>query len=160
EAALQAACAVSGHDQEIEDPEDENPDRRWEQKQFPRHDAILARLLKRAVDLKADDSILPFLPAAKWSRGKDTDPILAVLAVHAEGGIRFAAVEAVGWRLRKRKGPADPLVKLLKHREPETQFLAAEGLCLGKREEGLGLMMASVDLQENYWMRGRAVTAL
>ena len=40
-AALHAAWVVSGFDQEIEDPEDEKPDRRWEDKQFPRQGAIL-----------------------------------------------------------------------------------------------------------------------
>ena len=40
--ALWQAYVVSGFDQEIPDPEDENPDRRWEQKQLPRQDAILA----------------------------------------------------------------------------------------------------------------------
>ena len=48
-----------------------------------------------------------------------------------------AAVEAVGWRLRKRGGPAEPLLKALKHRDPVTQFLAAEGLGRGGRDEGL-----------------------
>jgi ParB family chromosome partitioning protein len=158
--ALGAAFVVSGFDQEIEDPEDEQQDRRWEQKQHPRHDAVLARLLKRATDLKALSQLHGFLPGARWARGKDVDTPLAVLAFHADDGIRNAAVEAVGWRLRKRGGPAEPLVKLLKHRDPHTQFLAAEGLALGKREEGLPMMLAAVDLQEDYSLRTRAVDAL
>src|SRR5262249_18468760 len=122
--ALDAAFVISGFDQEIEDPEDENPDRKWEQKQHPRHDSILAKLLKHAVDLKANRTIQQFLPAARWSRGSEVDPVLAVLAVYADDDIRHAAVEAIGWRLRKRSGPADTLIKLLKHRDPHTQFLA------------------------------------
>jgi ParB family transcriptional regulator, chromosome partitioning protein len=159
-AALSAALVVSGFDQEIEDPEDENPDRRWEQKQFPRHDAVLARLLKRATDLKANRALKGFLPAARWARGKDVDPALAVLTVYADDDIRRSAVEAVGWRLRKRGGPAEPLVKALKHRDPVTQFLAAEGLARGGRAEGLSALLAAVDLQEDHSLRRRAVQAL
>jgi ParB family chromosome partitioning protein len=158
--ALAAANVVSGFDQEIEDPEDENPDRRWEQKQHPRHDAILARLLKRAADLKANKNLLEYLPAARWARGRDVDPALAVLAVQADDAVRHAAVEAIGWRLRKRGGPSEPLIKALKHRDPVTQFLAAEGLGRGGKVEGLGPLMAAVDLQDNPEFRKRAVEAL
>jgi ParB family chromosome partitioning protein len=159
-AALAAARVVSGHDQDIEDPEDEKTDHRWEQKQHPRHDAILARLLKRATDLKANDTLTEILPGARWARGRDVDPALAVLTVYAADDIRHVAVEAVGWRLRKRGGPAEPLVKALKHRDAVTQFLAAEGLGRGGREEGLGPLMAAVDLQEDRSLRERAVDAL
>ena len=135
--ALAAAYVVSGHDQEIEDSEDENPDRRWEQKQFPRHDAILVRLLRRATDLKANRALTGFLTAVRWARSRDVDPGLAVLTVYAADDIRRRALEAVGWRLRKRGGPAEPLVKALRHRDLVTRFLAAEGLALGGRTEGL-----------------------
>ena len=40
---------VSGYDQPIDDPEDEDPDRTWEKEQHPRHDAVLARLMDRAL---------------------------------------------------------------------------------------------------------------
>jgi ParB family chromosome partitioning protein len=158
--ARNAVLVVSGFDQPIEDPEDDNPDRRWEQKQFPRHDAILARLLKRLTELKANRQLNEGLPAARWARGKDVDPPLAVLTVYADDDIRHGTVEAVGWRLRKRQGPAEPLVKALKNRDPVTQFLAAEGLARGGREEGLGTLLAAVDLQEDFSLRQRAVQAL
>src|SRR5262249_48655884 len=145
---------------DIDDPDDEKPDRQWEKKQHPRYDAILARLLKRATDLKANSNIADFLPAARWARGKEVDAPLATLTVYAHDELRHAAVEAVGWRLRKRAGPAESLLKGLKHRDPQTQFLSAEGLALGRREEGLALMMASIDLQEDYSLRTRAVNAL
>jgi ParB family chromosome partitioning protein len=158
--ALWAAYIVSGFDQPIEDPEDEKPDRRWEQKQFPRHDAILARLLRRAAELKANGALEEFLPAARWARGGDEDPALAELTVHAAEDVRHAAVEAVGWRLRKRGGPAEPLVKALKHRDPVTQLLAAEGLARGGREEGLSTLLAAVDLQTGALLLRRAVHAI
>jgi ParB family chromosome partitioning protein len=158
--ALAAAHVVSGFDQAIEDPEDENPDRRWEQKQFPRHPAVLARLLARAAELKANRALAQYLPGAGWARGAEVDPVLAVLAVHADDAIRRSAVEVVGWRLRKRGGPAEPLIKALKHRDNLTQLLAAEGLARGGRDEGLSILLAAVDLQSDLSLRQRAVRAL
>jgi ParB family transcriptional regulator, chromosome partitioning protein len=157
---LWQAFAISGFDQPIEDPEEDRSDRRWEEKQFPRHPAILARVLRRALDLKAGNVFPQFLPAARWARGKEVDPVLAMLAVHADDALRHAAMEAVGWRLRKRSGPADSLLKGLKHRDPVTQFLAAEGLARGGRDEGLSVLLAAIDLQEDFSLRQRAIQAL
>jgi ParB family chromosome partitioning protein len=158
--ALEAVHDISGYDQPIEDPEDENPDRAWEKKQHPRNDALLARLLQRAFDLKQYADLTRFLPGARWARGKEVDLVLAQLAFHANDDLRHTAVGAVGWRLRKRKGPADSLVKLLKHRDPETQLLAAEGLARAGKADGLSVLLAAVDLQEDLAMRQRAVSAL
>jgi ParB family chromosome partitioning protein len=169
--ALAAAHTVAGFDQPIEDPDDENlasfspvqgtgSGRKWEQKQHPRHTDVLARLLKRCTDLKLNVLLSAYLPQARWARGNEVDAPLAVLAVYADDDIRHAAVEALGWRLKKRGGPADPLVRALKHRDPLTQFLAAEGLALARRDEGLALLLAAVDLQEDFTLRERAVNAL
>jgi ParB family chromosome partitioning protein len=157
---MRAAFVVSGFDQPIEDPEDESGDRRWEEKQAPRHVGILARMLQRAMELKANDNLRTFLPAARWARGPEVDPALANLAFYADTDIRNSTVEAIGWRLRKRKGPADTLVKLLSHRDPNTQMLAAEGLARGSRGEGLSVLMAAVDLQTDPGLQSRAVRAL
>jgi ParB family chromosome partitioning protein len=158
--ALEAAYVVSGFDQPIEDPEDEKPDRTWEAKQHPRRTAILARLLQRALELKKNAWVKKLLGGTRWARGAEVDPVLAVATVHADDSLRQEAIEAVGWRLRKRGGPAESLVKALKHRDPVTQFLAGEGLCRGEREEGLSVVLAAVDLQEDYALRQRAVNAL
>jgi ParB family chromosome partitioning protein len=158
--ALQAAHVISGFDQTIEDPEDERHDRRWEDKQFPRHPAILAKLLRRAVELRSNRVLAGFLPGARWARGPEVDAVLATLCVYADDDIRHQAVEAAGWRLRKRGGPAEPLLRALKHRDSQTQFLAAEGLARGGREEALGVLLAAVDLQADPALRQRAVEAL
>ncbi len=157
--ALHTALVVSGFDQEVEDPEDENPDRRWEEKQFPRHDAILARLLRRAIDLRAR-ALGTFVSEARWARSHDVDATLRELAVHADENIRHEAVQVLGWRLRKRGGPAEPLVKALTQRDPITQLLAAEGLARAGRDEGMSILLAAVDLQEDQELRERAVQAL
>jgi ParB family chromosome partitioning protein len=160
EDALSALHFVSGFDQVVKDPEEANPDRRWEEKQFPRHDAVLARLLRRTADLKEKGLLTRFLRNARWSRGHDLDPVLATLTVHADDAVRRLALEAVGWRLRKRHGPAEPLLRGLKHRDPVTQLLAAEGLALAGREEGLSTLLAAVDLQSDPALRERALKAL
>jgi ParB family chromosome partitioning protein len=157
---LQAAWGVSGFHQDIEDPEDERADRRWEEKQHPRHSDILAKVLRRAVEMKDNRSLSEFLPGARWSRGVEVDPVLATLCVYADDGVRQQAVEAVGWRLWKRRGPAEPLLRALKHRDPVTQFLAAEGLAKGGREEALSVLLPAVDLQEDASLRQRALQAL
>jgi ParB family chromosome partitioning protein len=159
-AALAGALTVSGFEQVIEDPEDENSDRNWEKQQHPRSDAIFARALKRAIDLKANATLTAWMPEARWARGSEVDAPLAVLTVYADDGIRRAAVEAVGWRLRKRGGPAEPLLKALKHRDPETQFTAACGLGRAGRTEALAPLMAAVDLQDDPELRKYAVEAL
>ncbi|MBY0228594.1 MAG: HEAT repeat domain-containing protein, partial [Gemmataceae bacterium] len=158
--ALGAALVVSGFDQEVEDPDEERSDRGWEQKQHPRHDSILARLLKQATEQKETRLLRELVAPARWARGKDVDAPLAVLSVHADDEVRRSAMEAIGWRLRKRGGPVEPLLRSLKARDPETQFLAAEGLARGGRGEGLSVLLAAVDLQEDHSLRERAVSAL
>ncbi len=158
--ALRQAYVVSGFDQEIQDPEDDRGDRRWEEKQFPRFPGILARVLRRAMELKRNDLVLEHLPAARWARGNEVDAVLAQLAVHADEEVRHAAMEAIGWRLRKRGGPADTLLRGLTHRDPITQLLAAEGLARAGRDEGLSILLAAIDLQEDLDLRRPAIQAL
>jgi ParB family chromosome partitioning protein len=158
--AFNAVLAISGYDQNIADAEDEQPDHSWEAKQFPRHDAVLARLLDRCFTLNETRSLLRLLPGARWARGKEVEPVLALLTTHADDKVRQGAVEALGWRLRKRKGSAEPLLKLLQHRDPVTQFLAAEGLARAGRAEGLNVLLAAVDFMTDFGLRQRAVSAL
>ena len=127
-AAFEAARTISGHDQPVEDPEEEKSDRAWEQKQFPRHDAVLARLMDRCFTMGETKLLARLMAAARWAKGKEVAPILAQLAGHPDDKVRQQAVEALGWRLRKRHGSADALLKALSHRDPQTQFLATEGL--------------------------------
>src|SRR5262249_44152035 len=135
EPAFSAVFVISGYDQPISDPEDENPDRTWETKQHPRHDAVLARLMERCLAL-GDPKLLPGpIAAARWARGKEVDPVLAALANHPQDSLRQSAVEALGWRLRKRQGSPEVLLRAVQHREPVTQFLAAEGLARAGRAE-------------------------
>src|SRR5262249_41523301 len=90
---------ISGYDQRIEDYEDERPDRRWLEKQHPRHDDILARLMDRCFALGETRFLKQLVPAARWARGKQVDPVLALLVAHSDEELRQQAIESLGWRL-------------------------------------------------------------
>ncbi|WP_165247641.1 HEAT repeat domain-containing protein [Paludisphaera soli] len=158
-AIQQALLAASGHDQRIEDPEDESPDREWEAKQRPRRDEILARLLAR-VAAPGEKGALALLRAARWSRSNEVDPVLAGLVAHPDETLRRGAIEAIGWRLRRRSGDPTALVKALASKDPVAQLLAAEGLARVGRPEGLSVLLASVEYVAELPLRRRAVLAL
>jgi ParB family chromosome partitioning protein len=160
EAIFGALLTISGYDQPIEDPEDDRPADRWQEKQHPRHDEVLARVSDR-VSAPADAKLLArLIPGARWARGKAVDPVLAGLINHPGDEVRQKAVEAIGWRLRKRGGEAKPLRKALGHRDAVTQFLAAEGLARAGRGDGLNVLLASIDFATDLEIRRRGVVAL
>jgi ParB family chromosome partitioning protein len=160
DAVFNALVTISGYDQRIEDTEDDRPADRWLEKQYPRHDEVLARLMDR-VSAPADaKSLARLIPGARWSRSKAADPVLAGLIHHPSDEVRQKAVEAIGWRLRKRGGDAEPLRKALGHRDAVTQFLAAEGLARAGRGDGVNVLLASIDFATDLDIRRRAVVAL
>ncbi|MDC0717764.1 HEAT repeat domain-containing protein [Nannocystis bainbridge] len=132
----------------------------WESKQFPRHDAVLVQITEAARRLSDDRTLQTVLPALRWARGKEVDASLAPLWTYPKPEIASRATEAIGWRLRKRTGPAEPLLAALKSGDPMVSFLAAEGLALGGRGEGSSVLLTSVDLQPDLDIRRRAVRAL
>src|SRR5262249_48111088 len=120
-----ALKTISGFDQRIGDPQDEQPLYRqaWMKDQHPRHDAALAKLVERASAAGANDYLVAeLMPNVRWSLGKDVDNVLATLSTSPNAVLRDSAVEAAGWRFRKRAASADPLLKALKHKNPVTQF--------------------------------------
>src|SRR5262249_2404695 len=141
-------------------PEEAQPTRRGEKEPPPRHDAILARLMER-LSAAGDPKLLSALvDGAKWSRGKDVEPVLANMVNLSDAGLRHSVVEAIGWRLRKRNGPVEPLLKAVQHPDPETQFLAAEGLARAGRPQGLNVLLTSIDFLTDDRERKRAMLAL
>ncbi len=160
EAAFAALQMVSGYDQEIVDPEGKLADDRWLREQHPRVDELLALMLDR-LSAPGDAKLLArLIPGARWSRSKAVDPALAALANHPDDQVRREVVKALGWRLRKREGEAEPLRKALGHRDPSTQFLAAEGLARAGRPDGLNVLLASIDFATDLDVRRGAVLAL
>jgi len=214
-AAFAALLAISGHDQRIDDPEDEgalggskpivasddnddddddnddddnddddddddddvasfsNDDdddddddvpatfqADWEKKQRPRHDEVLVQVAEAARRLSDDRQLQAIALAMRWARGKELDAALAPLLTYPKPEIARKATEAIGWRLRKRGGPAEPLLAALKSADAEISFLAAEGLALAGRGDGVNVLLTSVDLVPDIGLRKRAVKAL
>lgn len=159
--AFQAALTISGFDQTIEDADEERDDQSWQEKQHERHDDILARLIDIAYRL-ADSRMLGVMiyPHARWSKSDAVDEVLVPLANFSKDSIQHAAIEAMGWRLRKRNGPVDGLLKILSSGAPVSQFLAAEGLALAGRKDGISVLMTAVNFMDDYDHRRRAVLAL
>lgn len=158
--ACAAAYTISGHNQPIEDPEDELPDRAWEEKQHPRHDDVLAAILEKGLSLGVPSVMVLILPDLRWCRGNAVDEPLATAAQHPNDALRRGAVEAIGWRFKKRGSSPDPLIKALAHKDGDTKFLAAEGLARGGRAEGIEVLQAAVELLSDLSLRRRAVSAL
>ncbi len=158
-----AILTVSGHDQYVADSDDENPNDRaaWLKDHHPRNDAILSRLIERSFAVGETDYIVGTLLApARWSLSRDVDAVFATLVISPDVDLRDAAIQAYGWRVRKRGAPVEPLLKAAKHKNPVTQFYAAEGLARGGRAEGLQVLLSGIEYLEDTSHRVRAVQAL
>ncbi|MEO7328534.1 MAG: HEAT repeat domain-containing protein, partial [Minicystis sp.] len=160
-AAFGALLAVSGYDQSIPRSDEEiDASTEWEKRQHPRHGEILAKLLDAVYRLGDADLLLQLFPSARWSRGAEVDPVLASLVTFARDDVRNGAVSVLAFRLRKRKGAAEPLIAALSHPNPATQLLAAEGLALAGRAEGIRVLLTAIDLMPELADRIVAVRAL
>ena len=159
--AAQALLTISGFDQPVEDPLDERVDKSWMDKQHPRHPDVLAKLLNRHLELDWLPKTLPqLIEQARWSSGNEVDEPLARLTKSTDETIRRVAVVSLGWRVKKRGAKPEPLIEALEHRDPETKFLAAEGLALAGRNQGIQVLLSAVELLSDLSLRHRAVAAL
>ena len=159
--AFAALLTVSGYDQAIRDPELDGAGLAIVgDKQRPRHDAVLAQLLDAAYRLGDAALLGQLLPAARWAPERVVEAALTPLATFAKDDVRNRAVEALGFRLRKRGGSAEALIAALSHPSPSTQLLAAEGLALAGRAEGIRVLLTGIDLLPELDERRRAVRAL
>ncbi len=162
-AAFGALATVSGYDQSLSvdfDSEEPDADLSWLDDQHPRRDDVLARLLESAHALGETRLLRRHADSARWARGDQVDAPLALMATSSDDGLRDDALTAIGWRLRFRDGPAEPLVTALEHKNAGTQLIAAEALAWGGRDEGIQVLLAAIDLQDDHDLRCRAVTAL
>lgn len=158
-AVFGALWTISGYDQPIADPEDDRPDVSGKIL-HPRRDDVLATVADALYRLGDAEGIQKALPALRWARGSAADAALAPLCASPRDDVRNAAVEAAGFRLRKRGGPAAPILSALEHKDPVTQFAAAEALALAGRADGIRVLLTSIDLVPELDQRRRAVRAL
>jgi ParB family transcriptional regulator, chromosome partitioning protein len=160
-AAAQTLLTISGFDQPVEDPLDERIDKSWLDEQHPRHVHVLAKLLNRHLEVDWLPKTLPqLIEQARWSSGNEVDEPLARLTKCADESIRRSSVAALGWRVKRRAAKPEPLIEALENRDPETKFLAAEGLALAGRHQGIQVLLSAVELLSDLSLRHRAVSAL
>ena len=162
---FETILTISGHDQYIFDHEDEKKEglefeRAWMKDQHPRHDEILATLLTKVIEAGDLKFAVTLIESARWSQTQAVGDVMDPLVTSDDEGLRHSVVEAIAFRFCHREGSADVLSQLLKHKEPITQFIAAEGLALGGNAAGLNILLSAVELMEDLDYRVRAVTAL
>ena len=154
---LQRIC---GYDQPIRDPDELLVDQSFLETEFSRHDELLAEILASLNQYGTAKQIKALLPGARWAKGSEVDSVLATLAIHADETVRRNAVEAIGFRARKRDGDVAPLIEALEHRDPIMKFLAAEGLAKAGNDKGIHVLLTAIELVEDLRLRRRSVLAL
>ncbi|MEM1348320.1 MAG: HEAT repeat domain-containing protein, partial [Myxococcota bacterium] len=159
--AFRGVLTLSGHDQRIDDPSDEHEDKRWLERQHPRHDELLAKLLEVSYQIADGRMLHALIPKARWAQSEGVvDSALVSLVTFSQDHIKHAAIEALGWRLRKRNGSPDALLRVAREGSPEAQFFASEALALSGRDGGMSVLMTAVTFLDNFEWRKRAVLAL
>lgn len=159
-AAAGVLFKISGFDQTNLDPQDDWPDRLWLDSQHPRHSQVLADLMSRCLELNSTKLLSRYIPGARWCLTSEVDKPLGRLVAHADEKLRQSAVEAVSFRARKRDGDIESLQQAVEHRDPITQFLAAEGLAKSGNADGITVLMSAVEMLDDLSLRQRAVLAL
>lgn len=162
-AVTKAVFTISGFDQPYQEETDENPnpDRSYEKSQYPRHSEILAKLVTQLIRSREFDEIEPYMDHLRVCQSSEVDPVLNQLTLQSnDNQIISNALEAIAWRACNRNGPVEPLIRALKSTEPDIQFVAAEGLALAKRDDGLNILQSAIEYLSNDQLRRRAVHAL
>jgi ParB family chromosome partitioning protein len=162
-AVTKAVFTISGFDQPYpkETVEDPHPDRSYEKSQYPRHGEVLAKLVAQLIRSREFKAIEPYLEHLRVCRTSEVDPVLNQLTLQSNDvKICSNVLEAIAWRARFRNGPVEPLIRALQNTGPNIQFLAAEGLALAKRAEGLSILQSAIEYLSDDNLRRRAVHAL
>ncbi|MFZ3192514.1 MAG: HEAT repeat domain-containing protein, partial [Moraxellaceae bacterium] len=155
-----AVLMISGHDQPILDPDDQLADQTWLTRQHPRDDQLLIDLFTRLINLQESALAAGLLPALTWL--KTTAPDSALLSASSKINAEQLPnlIRSIGQRAEKRQGNPQALQQHLAHKQPDIQFLAAEGLARAGHAEGLSVLLAAIDYQDRLALRIRAVQAL
>ena len=151
---------ISGYDQPIRDPNELLVDQSFRDSEFPRHDELLAKIISSVNQFGTAKQLKALIPGARWAKGNEVDPVLKTLAVHPDEPVRRDAVEAIGFRARKRDADVSPLLEALEHRDPIMKFLAAEGLAKAGNNQGIHVLLTAIELVDDLRLRRRAVLAL
>lgn len=155
-----AVLMISGHDQSILDPDDQLADQTWLARQHPRDDQLLMDLFTRLINLQESALAAALLPALTWLKTPAPDSALLSASSKINAEQLPNLIRSIGQRAEKRQGNPQALRQHLAHKQPDIQFLAAEGLARAGHAEGLSILLAAIDSQDRLALRIRAVQAL
>jgi len=151
---------ISGYDQPIVDYDDKFSDNTWLETQYPRHDVVLFDLISTLLQQQLYKLISPLLNSLAWTKNTTADELLLSALVKVPTEIQIEVIRAIARRAQKRQGKIQGLLDSLNHKNPDVQFLAAEGLAQSGHLQGNNVLLAAIDYQTNADYRQRAVLAL
>ena len=180
---------VSGYDQSINDYLEEREDKRWLQRQHPRHPQVLLSLFNILMGAGDYDHAAQLLASLSWAKDTDVEDTnienhvldantkdsnennSSPLSTRIDSALTLAyeqmpvnytlkLVQTLAYRAKRRHGSLTSLQKALSNKEADVQFLAAEGLAKCGSAEGLNILMATIDYNADGNLRRRSVLAI
>ena len=177
---------ISGYDQPIEDYLDEAEDKRWLQRQYPRHPQVLLTLFTTLIEYGDYEHASQLLASLSWANTpvksstqtgainkNSDDPIdedsnlflridsaLALAYEQLPTKYTFELVQTLAYRAERRTASLASLQKALTNKDANVQILAAESLAKCGQAQGLTILMATVDYNTDGELRRRSVLAI
>ena len=167
-----ALVTISGYDQPIEDYLDESEDKRWLQRQYPRHPQVLLSLFSTLMNYGDYEHAAQLLASLSWVKNdinsainsseisSAIDSALALAYEQLPAKHTLKLVQALAYRAERRDADTASLQKALSNKDADVQFLAAEGLAKCGQAQGLNTLMATVDYNPDGEWRRRSVLAI
>lgn len=157
---IEALVQISGYDQAILDRDDLLADTTWRDQQALRHDAVLIALFDRLIGLHAYTQAVSLLSHLAWAHDPAVDDALLRALPQVTADHQLAVVTCMARRAEKRSGSLQGLLTSLAHKQPDVQFVAAEGLAKRGQANGISILLAAIDHHSQGELRQRAVLAL
>ena len=155
---------ISGFDQVIDDFYDDYVDKKWLERQYPRHVEVLSNLAQLLLQYTDYQRFINLLDNVSWANDSrfntQIDRLLQRAYTQLPSQHSAKIVEAMAYRADKRQGEVTGLRKALSNKDAQVQFLAAEGLAKRGIKDGFAILMATIDYNTDGELRRRAVLAL
>ncbi|EBK2343764.1 HEAT repeat domain-containing protein, partial [Salmonella enterica subsp. enterica serovar Enteritidis] len=155
---------ISGFDQVIDDFCDDYVDKKWLERQYPRHVEVLSNLAQLLLQYTDYQRFINLLDNVSWANDSrfnaQIDRLLQRAYTQLPSQYGAKIVETMAYRADKRQGDVTGLRKALSNKDAQVQFLAAEGLAKRGIKDGFAILMATIDYNTNGELRRRAVLAL
>ncbi len=159
-----AIITISGYDQPIReavDTDEVSIERSWMDKQHPRYDELLIKLFRTLTTTDRLAWLKSLLPGIAWmATNPQADQALAAAAAVADESLLKDVLKTIAIRARRRQGSVEALLNTLKHKNPDIQFLAAEGLGRSGHTQGNSVLLTASEYLDDLEQRERAIIAL